>query len=227
MKKRRTVIIVVAIVLVAALAGGIFLVVERSGPMPEVHHPYVRVDADNTTPSGAIVGLLTALRDWDLGIAAQWMGDMPVSPFTEAYHSALAPALSRMEFDIGAEKIMGRTAMVDVSITSVDFGVAFGDITTKAAAYLLTSALDHDEPDWSEFLASYLSELNPDEMIRVKRQATAFLIQDSGGKWRLDTQNSDNRDFYNAITGGLVSTMEALKQVAALSSGSESLAVTV
>lgn len=216
MKKRRIILSIVAVILVAALGGGIFLVVKRSGPPPELHQPYTRVSADNTTPSGAVVGLLTALRDWDLGIAAQWMSELPPTPFTEAYHNILAPVLSRIEFDTGAEKIVGQTAMVDVSIISVDLGVAFGDITSKAAGYLLSSALSHDEPDWTDFLAGYVAELNVEEMMRIKRQATAYLVQDSGGKWRLDTQSPDNRDFYNAVTGGLISTMEALKQVAVM-----------
>lgn len=169
--------------------------------------------ADNTTPSGAVVGLAEALRTWDLGLAAQWMALAPQGPFTDAYHNVLAPALARMELEVGAERVEGDTAWVDVAVTAVDVGGALGNLGADAASYLAGCMISHSQADWSEFLEEYLFTASAEEMLRVRRDATAYLVRDSAGKWRIDANSPENREFCNALTGGLLDVLEQLEHL--------------
>lgn len=170
-------------------------------------------EADNTSPSGAVIGLAQALNNWDLGLAAQWMALAPQGPFTDAYQNVLAPALARMELELGAERIQGDCAWVDVSVTAVDVGGALGGLSADAASYLVGCMISKSQADWGEFLTEYLTEANAEEMLRVRRDATVYLMQDSGGKWRIDANSPENREFCNALTGGLLNVLDQLEQL--------------
>ena len=169
--------------------------------------------ADNTTPSGAVLGLGEALRNWDLGLAAQWMALAPDGPFSDAYHNILAPALARMELTVGAERIQEDHAWVDVAVTAVDMGGALGNLSADAASYLVNCMINHSQANWSEFLEEYLSTASAEDMLRVRRDATVFLTRDAAGKWRIDATDPQNREFCNALTGGLLDVLEQLEQL--------------
>ena len=205
-------VILVAVILIAAA----LVIIPRIGAPPPVEHsPHLgRIAAgDSSTPSGAVVGALGALRDWDLELAAQWMSEAPDGIFTDAYRQVLASALARLEFEPGSERVTGNTAIVDVSVIAVDMSAALGDISADAARFLHGSAAEDTDPNWASFLEQYINIMDVDGLIRIRRTTTAHLIQDSEGQWRLDTHNPANRGFYNVVSGGLIDILDVLGEV--------------
>lgn len=205
----------------AAVTAGLLLWVWRQAPPrlgsaaehqpgPPALSPAV---PDNSNPGGAVLGLAQALQSWDLGLAAQWMALAPQGPFTDAYQNVLAPALARMEIELGAERTEGDHAWVDVSVTAVDVGGALGNLSAGAASYLVSCMLSRSQADWGAFLEGCLSDANAAELIRVQRNATAYLTRDGKGKWRIDAGHPENRAFCNALTGGLLDVLEQLEQL--------------
>ncbi|MDR2909577.1 MAG: hypothetical protein LBU86_06820 [Oscillospiraceae bacterium] len=224
MKRKEWVVIGSVLLIAAAVIVVMMRVIASRGkedpPITE-HAPYDTSNAlaaptDNSAPEGAVEGMLTALREWDTGLIAQWMSEVPEGAVSDAYHGILVPTLARIEFEAGPAKITGDTAMVDVSVTAVDIGGALGDLSVDAAGYLLTCSMDNTEPDWGAFLAGYMDIMDVEGLLRVNRRSTAHLIKDAGGKWRLDAGNPENLDFYNAVTGGLPEVIETLQNVQAI-----------
>ncbi len=216
MKRVKWLLILSAVVVVGVVFWALRPLMPWNSSQVQEHRPgppAVPLSADNTSPSGAVVGLAEALKNWDLGLAAQWMALAPQGPFTDAYQNVLAPALARMELELGAERIEGTFAWVDVSVTAVDVGGGLGSLSADAASYLVSCMIGQSQADWGEFLTAYLAETNTEEMLRVRRDATVYLTQDSGGKWRIDANSPENRAFCNALTGGLLDVLDQLEQL--------------
>ena len=172
--------------------------------------------AQSLAPADTVNGLLRALRDWDLAVAAQWMTTTQETIFSDRYRDVLAPVSERIEFNTSVERIRGDHAVVEVAIYAVDLQKALGDLTDNAANYLLHRELEGAEPNWPEFIAGQMTRLDDaDHLIRVKRTAPAHLVVDANANWFLDAQNPDNRDFFNAASGGLLDLIEKLEQVRA------------
>ncbi len=222
-KHKRWIVTVLALIVLAALAFGVAFLVQRAGPQPQEHVPGAgsSVVFGNESPTGAVIGFTDALRNWDMGLAAQLMSHAPESIFTEAYHNVLTPVLSRLEVEVGAEQISGDIACVDASVLAVDFGGTLADMSADAASYLATSVLYGTDADWSLFLSDYLAGMNAGELLRVRRDAPVYLVRDSGGHWRIDTENTENAAFFSALTGGLPESVERLRTAAGLAGEEE------
>lgn len=215
MKGKRIMLILFGIGLLLLVGFSVSRILQRNQPPPVPHQPMPPLaSTDNSTPEGAVVGVLNALRDWDLGLAAQWMAHTPENAFSSAYYDILSPTLGRMEYQIGGQKINGERAQVDVSILAVDISSALGSLSADAAVYLTSCILRDDDADWAVFFSRYMEELDMEQMVRVQRDATVHLVEDSGGRWRVDFTSADNRSFYNALTGGLPETIEKLQALA-------------
>ena len=171
--------------------------------------------AQSLAPAHTVNGLLRALRDWDLAAGAQWMTTTQETIFSDRYRGVLAPVSERIEFNTGVERITGNSAIVEVAIYAVDLQKALGDLSENAANYLRHRELEGAEPCWPKFVAEQLARLEDDvsSLIRIRRTAPAHLVMDENSNWFFDAQNPDNRDFYNAASGGLLDLIEKLEQV--------------
>lgn len=169
----------------------------------------------NTTPAGAVAGLLDAVIKWDMGVAAQFMTSGGDEAAAGAYRAVLLPFIERMEYEVGAERITGDAAVVDVAVTAVDASQAFTGLTVAAARYAVSESLSGGEVDMQAFVQDYLSEqVDFSELTRTKRFAEVHLVRDGMGRWRLDSANPENRGFYNALSGGLLDTVTGLQELA-------------
>ncbi|MCL2857287.1 MAG: hypothetical protein FWE19_06160 [Oscillospiraceae bacterium] len=172
--------------------------------------------AESLTPAEALGDLLWALRDWDLIAVARWSTPAPDTIFTDAYRGVLVPAVTRLEYNTRVERASGSSAIVEVSVYAVDFGLALGDLTESASNYLAHIQLEGGTPNWPQFLGEHVSRLeNMDSLIRVMRTAPAHLVADSQGNWLFEAGNPENRDFFNAVSGGLLDILDLLWELQA------------
>jgi len=184
-------------------------------PEPEDGTGTVRL-AESLTPAESLSDLLWALRDWDLLAVARWSTPAPDTIFTDAYRGVLVPAVTRLEYNTRVERVSGGNAIVEVSVYAVDFGLALGDLTENASNYLAHVQLEGGTPDWPQFLSEHVARLeNVDSLIRVMRTAPVHLVADSHNNWLFEAGNPENRDFYNAVSGGLVDILEHLLELQA------------
>ena len=221
MKNRKKLYIIAGFVLIPAIfIVASFMSNRQQTPDAIVHTPpsFSRQNdqqlAQFLTPADSVTHLLRALRDWDLAASSQWMTPATDLIFSGTYRGALGPLITRIEFNTRVERISGTTAIVDVSVYAVDLRTALGDLTEHAANYLLHRELEDSPHDWPAFLAEHVARLeDTNSLIRVMRSAPAHLVMDQGGNWLLDADNPDNRDFYNAVSGGLLDLLDMLDEV--------------
>jgi len=172
--------------------------------------------AESLTPAESLGDLLWALRDWDLLAVARWSTPAPDTIFTDAYRGVLVPAVTRLEYNTRVERVSGSNAIVEVSVYAVDFGLALGSLTESATNYLTHVQLEGTTPNWPQFLSEHVSRLeNIDTLIRVMRTAPAHLVGDSNNNWLFEAGNPENRDFYNAVSGGLLDILDELLELQA------------
>ena len=172
--------------------------------------------AESLTPAESLGDLLWALRDWDLLAVARWSTPAPDTIFTDAYRSVLVPAVTRLEYNTRVERITGSSAIVEVSVYAVDLSLALGNLTESASNYLAHVQLEGTMPDWPQFLTEHISRLeNVDSLLRVMRTAPAHLVADSNGNWLFEAGNPQNRDFYNAVSGGLLDMLDVFLEMQA------------
>ena len=227
MQKRKKLIVVGVLVLccAAVIAAALLLRSGREQPLPHAppqiaypngaEEPLPRL-AEDLIPADVVAGLLRAVRDWDLASASRWATSLQDTIFSDEYRGVLVPLITRIEFNARAQRILGDTAIVDVSVYAVDLRSALGDLRENAANYLLHRQLENTEPNWAEFLSEHISRLeDTDSLMRVMRTAPAYLLMDSQGNWVFDAQSPDNAAFYNAVSGGLPELIEFLSEVEA------------
>ena len=222
MEKRKKLFVIAILALVAAILIAGAMLIRRQGEPPVTHTPpQVQRQAQNIpqiverlTPADTVVGLLRALREWNMASAAQWSTPAEGTIFSDAYRGVLVPVITRIEFDTRVERIDGSTAIVDVSVYAVDLRTALGDLSENAANYLLHRELEEGDPDWVAFLSEHMSRLEDvDSLIRMRRTAPAHLVMDGNGSWLFEAGNPDNTNFYNAVSGGLPELIATLSQV--------------
>ena len=213
-------ILIIGLVVLVCLAGITAVVITggREDPVPHApplvqQHPDVRT-AESLTPAESLSDLLWALRDWDLVAVARWSTPAGDTIFTDAYRGVLVPAVTRLEYNTRVERITGNSAIVEVSVYAVDFGLALGSLTESASNYLAHAQLEGITPDWPQFLAEHVSRLeNIDTLLRAMRTAPVHLVADSNDNWLFEAGNPENRDFYNAVSGGLLDILEYLLEL--------------
>ena len=224
MEKRKKILMIglVGLVFVAAMAaamlfGGQGDAVPHTPPLvpPEQEEgPGAGRPAESLTPAESLGDLLWALRDWDLLAVARWSTPASDTIFTETYRGVLVPAVTRLEYNTRVERVTGKAAIVEVSVYAVDLCLALGNLTDSASNYLAHVQLEGTVPNWPQFLSEHMARLeNVDSLIRVMRTAPAHLVADSNGNWLFEAGNPENRDFYNAVSGGLLDILDLLLEL--------------
>lgn len=170
--------------------------------------------ADNSTPEGAVIGLMEAIIRLDMGVAAQFISGGGDGPLGMLYQDIMLPFVERLEYEVGAARITGDTAVVDIAILAVDAEGALNDLVLAGAKYLIGQMLRRESADLRGFVAEYAAGLDVGAMTRVRRDAAVLLVRDSAGKWRLDADNEENYGFLNALSGGLLGALVRLQELA-------------
>lgn len=172
---------------------------------------------DASTPDGAAEILLEKVSDLDnetiRALASQYFS---VEQLPEAFYSLLEPMSKRVTYKIGNFKIDGDSAVVDVSITSVDAQKALHSIMPGAVAHLAAlqiSGKDISEPE--KILSEYAAKnIKWDELPTIKTDSTLYMVKGADGEWKVDASNPDNLGFANAISGGAIDVVQNLKSFA-------------
>jgi len=112
------------------------------------------------------------------------------------------------DYEMGAEKIDGDTATVDVTITSHDMvpivQAAFEEYLTEAFAMAFEGASKDEMSDL--FAQIFTKKLDPDAE-KTHVATTTFNLSKVDGQWKLDKLSEDNAD---CILGGLLGTFNSL-----------------
>lgn len=202
---------IVAIVAACALAMCLGLVGCSMGPSPsEVTKS--ALDAlkaqDHETLQNCFAG---SSEDFGIDALAQGMAGTEGEEQTEA-QKAFAEKFTQVacdfDYEMGAEKIDGDTATVEVTITSHDMApivqAAMEEYLTEAFARVFEDVSEEEMTDL--FVQIFASKLDPDAE-KTHVATTTFNLSKVDGEWKLDKLSEDNSD---CILGGMLSTMNAM-----------------
>lgn len=134
------------------------------------------------------------------------------SELNKVFTEKLFPMLTSFEYTLSNEVIDGDHATVDVTIKTYNFGNAFSsfftDYLTQAFALAFSDASDEDMDKLGATLLS--GELDNLTEMNTEKTATIELSAIDDG-WVIDEFEEDD-EFYDALTGGMMSTIEALDE---------------
>jgi hypothetical protein len=122
----------------------------------------------------------------------------------------MMPMIMEFDYELANEVIDGDKATVDVTITTYSFGTAFNafvtNYLTEAFAMAFSGASDEAiDAKGAELLSAELEKLTEKNTTKT---ATLSLTATEEG-WAID-EIAEDAPFYDALTGGLMSTVEAL-----------------
>jgi hypothetical protein len=131
---------------------------------------------------------------------------------SKVFTEQLLPLITSFEYTLSNEVIDGDHATVDVTIKTYNFGNAFSSFFTNYLTQAFAMAFsDATEEDMDKLGANLLStELNNLTEMNTEKTATVHLSAIDDG-WVIDEFEEED-PFYDALTGGMVSTMETLNE---------------
>ena len=107
---------------------------------------------------------------------------------------------TNFDYVITDSVIDGDTATVKADIEMVDMGAAF-------AAYLGEAMVHAADADWDADGSYFMELLKKDDATTKTFSVTVNMVKDAEGAWAL---GEDNAELYDALTGGLVGSLEGL-----------------
>jgi hypothetical protein len=130
----------------------------------------------------------------------------------KVFSDKLFPMMMEFEYTLSNEVIDGDHATVDVTIKTYNFGNAFSSFFSNYLTQAFAMAFsDASEDDIDKLGANLLStELNNLTEMNTEKTATVHLSATEDG-WIIDKLDEKD-EFYDALTGGMVSTIETLNE---------------
>ena len=130
----------------------------------------------------------------------------------KVFSDKLFPMLMEFEYTLSNEVIDNDKATVDVTIKTYNFGNAFSSFFSNYLTQAFAMAFNNaSEEDMDKLGADLLSkELNNLTEMNTEKTATVHLSATEDG-WIIDKLDEKD-EFYDALTGGMVSTIETLNE---------------
>lgn len=179
-------------------------------PQPDSESPPPAVPDTPDRAADKLLSNINELDDAQIDQLAQEYFSM--QQFPEEYYDLIKPIAKRVTYKIGSAKIDGDKAAVDVSISAIDAQSAFNSVVPGAIAHLAALQItgkDISSPE--KILAEYAAKnIKWDELPTIKTDSTLYLVIGADGEWKVDTNNPDNLEFVNAISGGAVNLAQSL-----------------
>lgn len=130
----------------------------------------------------------------------------------KVFSDKLFPMLMEFEYTLSNEVIDNDKATVDVTIKTYNFGNAFSSFFSNYLTQAFAMAFNNaSEEDMDKLGADLLSkELNNLTEMNTEKTTTVHLSATEDG-WIIDKLDEKD-EFYDALTGGMVSTLETLNE---------------
>jgi hypothetical protein len=130
----------------------------------------------------------------------------------KVFSDKLFPMLMEFEYTLSNEVIDNDKATVDVTIKTYNFGNAFSSFFSNYLTQAFAMAFNNaSEEDMDKLGADLLSkELNNLTEMNTEKTTTVHLSATEDG-WIIDKLDEKD-EFYDALTGGMVSTIETLNE---------------
>lgn len=135
---------------------------------------------------------------------------IPTDSLDAASESQNTTFYENVSYEIGEFTIDGDTATVDITITCADLAKITGDVMMEVIGQMLVHMSD-DTFDQNEYVEKAMLEvINSQDCPMVTNSVTVHLKKSSDRKWIIASTEvgEANRDFYNALTGGLANIAE-------------------
>lgn len=173
---------------------------------------------DPSTPAGAIAELLESAKQWDTDTVNRYLpeGMDTETSIPEELRGLLQQSLERLEYKVGEANVDGNRARVETEITSVNAESAVTDAAAAVVGYVAKQKLTgKNVDDYTEITRIAIDAIDASKLPLVTSSATAYLIQDQDGTWKLDLEDEKNLPFLNAVSGGSIEMTAKIKDIAA------------
>lgn len=173
---------------------------------------------DPSTPAGAIAELLESAKQWDTDTVNRYLpeGIDTETSIPEELRGLLQQSLERLEYKVGEANVDGNRARVETEITSVNAESAVTDAAAAVVGYVAKQKLTgKNVDDYTEITRIAIDAIDASKLPLVTSSATAYLIQDQDGTWKLDLEDEKNLPFLNAVSGGSIEMTAKIKNIAA------------
>ena len=156
------------------------------------------------TPEATVDGYMKACVEFDREKMNEFFPTGAEDQDTQVDDDTYTIMFKRIKYGIGTSEITGDTATVNVTITTLDMKTIMGEIISD----LIGQAFSHigdDSFDSDAYANELLAEkMNAEDAPTVTNEAVVNLNKDGSGKWIISDE-SQNTDFIDALTGGLMS----------------------
>lgn len=162
-------------------------------------------ESSEPTPEKAAEKIMEQISDLDMtqvqALADEYFAGQQIP---EEYYVILKPISERVSYKIGEYEVTGDTAKVSVTVTSVDMQSALNSVLPGAATHFIIMQMTGKDVSRPEMIfAEYAAEnIKWDELATKRTDTYLYLIKGADGEWKVDTSNSENVDFLNAVSGG-------------------------
>ena len=166
-------------------------------------------------PKEAAANIIESIKGIDLQSAS--FADNENKYLSIIQQNVFPAMLSKIEYAIGNAKVSGRSAMVDIKITSADIDGICADILAKTAKALFLKNILSLSVDIDGFLINQINNsLSAEQLKTISTNTTVYLVPGGDGQWKLDLSDKRNLLFFNALLGSPDIPEPVAKAVAAL-----------